>query len=92
MQTRRVLLTAYRYACPDSPAACGARLVEWAVTAGLVEPRGPVPGETLRSWGIDGKPPLWAALAAGRWLRSQDYTPGSPAERDALALVENFHM
>jgi hypothetical protein len=92
LHTRRTLLTAFRYACPDSPASCAQTLTAYAIAQGLIAERKPVPGETVRTWAVNGKPPLWAAIAAARWLREQQYRGRSEAEIAALAAVANFHM
>lgn len=90
LPTRRTLLTAFRYACPDSPASCARMLTEFAIKQGLVRDRPPIPGDTLRSWAVDGKPPLWAALAAGRWLIENDCGSDRPSDRDALDAMRDF--
>lgn len=92
MKTRRVLLTAFRFACSDTPASCAGALTRYAIDQGLVHGRKPIPGETLRVWAIDGKPPLWAAVAAGRWLLEQGYSGADESETAALQAVRNFHM
>ena len=84
MGTRRALLTAFRYACPDSPASCAQSLTRYAIKQGLIAERKPVSGEALRTWAIDGKPPLWAAIAAGRWLLEHGHKGGNDLEVAAL--------
>jgi len=92
MPIRRTLLTAFRYVCSESPASCADTLTRYAIDQGLIKQRKPIPGETLRAWAVDGKPPLWAAVAAGRWLLERGYSGANDSEVVAIEAVKNFHM
>lgn len=91
LNDRRLMLTAYRYAFNGTPAAAAAELVDFAVARGLIEPRRPIAGETLRDWASDphSKPPAWAAQAASVWLQEHGYDNDAAQQGRA---EKKFHM
>jgi hypothetical protein len=87
--TRQTVVTLYRLHYPGTPAEAGRALVDHARVLGLTDRAAPLPGETLRHWATDAKPPLWAVTAAAHWLKAQAIAPADPAELAALQAVLN---
>jgi hypothetical protein len=85
-QTRRRVISAFRFHSQRSPAESAALLTSFAVKRGLSDPRRPPPGSALEQWATAAKAPLWAVQAAASWLDAHA-TVTDPEEQAAVAAV-----
>jgi len=85
-QTRRRVISAFRFHSQRSPAESAALLTSFAVKRGLSDPRRPPPGSALEQWSTAAKAPLWAVQAAASWLDAHA-TVTDPEEQAAVAAV-----
>jgi len=85
-QTRRRVISAFRFHSQCSPAESAALLTSFAVKRGLSDPRRPPPGSALEQWATAAKAPLWAVQAAASWLDAHA-TVTDPEEQAAVAAV-----
>lgn len=85
-QTRRRVISAFRFHSQRSPSASAALLTSFAVKHGLSDPRRPPPGSALEQWATAAKAPLWAVQAAASWLDTHA-TVTDPEEQAAVAAV-----
>jgi len=84
--TRRRVISAFRFHSGRSPAESSALLTAFAVERGLSSPRRPPPGSALEEWATAAKAPLWAVQAAAVWLHT-NATLTDPGERAAVTEV-----
>lgn len=85
-QTRRRVISAFRFHSQRSPAESAALLTSFAVKRGISDPRRPPPGSALEQWATAAKAPLWAVQAAASWLDAHA-TVTDPEEQAAVAAV-----
>jgi hypothetical protein len=85
-ETRRRVISAFRFHSGRSPAASAALLTAFAVERRLSHPRRPPPGSALERWATETKAPLWAVQAAAIWLDTHA-SVSDPGEQAAVAAV-----
>jgi len=84
--TRRRVISAFRFHSGRSPAESAALLTTFAIEQGLSDPRRPPPGSALEEWATASKAPLWAVQAAAAWLDANAAVT-DPHEQAAVAEV-----
>jgi hypothetical protein len=85
-ETRRRVISAFRFHSGRSPAASAALLTAFAVERGLSDPRRAPPGAALEQWATETKAPLWAVQAAASWLHA-NAAVSDPDEQAAVSAV-----
>lgn len=86
--TRRRVISAFRFHSQRSPAESAALLTAFAIQNGLSDPRRPPPGSALEQWATAAKAPLWAVQAAAFWLEANAEVTDSEEQAAVEAVLD----